>query len=848
MRQLQRSLLVVSFFVCPLIFFTDLTRNPYITQICLLNIALLLAGAALLWRASVLGPSELPQTPLNLPLAAWIVACALSWCVAYVFHRAFFRPAIAAQGALAFLFLGANALLPFLLGACFSREAGEDEVSLAAWAVFVLGWGMLWLAFPQLRAPSAPAADLWGHVWDGYGVVVWACGLAAALWLCRRGRWIDLEHLALATGFLASAYAVLQYFNIDPIWPHVLNPYGGRSVSTFGNPNFLSSFNVLLLPMAAVFFSRSRGGRRWTYGILFLTLEAALLCSLTRSSWAGALAALAVLAFWPGVRRFVMEEPRPHGLLAGLGVAMALLWPSSLIASGYAPSVIGRLKEVIVAVHTHSRYSSFYQRVLIWTCGWQMGAENPLTGKGFGLFELFYPFYQGHLLFALDLFRHLRTHANNAHNEIVEVWSQTGLVGLGIFAWLWATFFFMARRRFACAARQAEQWAACVAGVAGMLVDNMLNVSLHFAVPALLFWWTVGSCAGAGLPQAARRKASGLWRWGLRAAAAALAVLTWFWVCVWFREAHYFAGFKLLREKRPQAAIEELERSRAWGPREVNALYELGNAYAQSGRYQDALTAYRQALRANAGYDEIYFNIGTIESTRLGQPRQALPFYRMAQWINPISPEIYVNLGDVYLSDPVRYRDAGIDLLRQAVRIFPENAVHWSNLGYLCSLAKRYDEAQAAYLRALALDPELKPARVNLETLLRQTGRPHPAQLDAIAGVGELEGRILRHDYSPATLALAQRLDRRFPDNPKVRFFLGSLYMARGRPGEAARLLEWVVARQPDQVWARVNLAEAYLALRRPQDAAAQEQAVLRLDPGNAQARKRLAQLSGIVK
>ena len=45
MKRTRQVLFAVLLFVCPLIFFTNLTRNPYVTQICLLNLSLLLLAA-----------------------------------------------------------------------------------------------------------------------------------------------------------------------------------------------------------------------------------------------------------------------------------------------------------------------------------------------------------------------------------------------------------------------------------------------------------------------------------------------------------------------------------------------------------------------------------------------------------------------------------------------------------------------------------------------------------------------------------------------------------------------------------------------------------------------------------
>src|SRR5207248_1948758 len=144
---------------------------------------------------------------------------------------------------------------------------------------------------------------------------------------------------------------------------------------------------------------------------------------------------------------------------------------------------------------------------------------------------------------------------------------------------------------------------------------NLLNVSLHFAVPAFTFWFAAGLALGA----AARTKPARLVPKALAAALAVLAVLgCGYWVRTWEREVWYFAGFKLLRQSeqlpslRP-SAIRALETSRDWGPPEVNALYELGNSYARSDRFVDADKAYGQAIDANAGYDEIYYNVAAIK-------------------------------------------------------------------------------------------------------------------------------------------------------------------------------------------------------------------------------------------
>lgn len=851
MNTARRWLLVTAHFMCPLLFFTNLTRNPYVSQIALLNLALALAFAAWAWRETAReGGARLPKLPIELPLAAFLAVWGLSWLHAYYAHVDFFKPSMAAEGARSALFLLVNCVAAFWLAAnVTAEEDGSSDVALGPWIALVCFWGLMWVAFPSARTRTGAATeDFFGIAWDPYGGLVWALGLAAVAWLCRRGRAIDFLHLAFATGLLASLYGVCQYFNYELVWPNVLNPYGGRAVSTFGNPNFLSTYNAALMPSALAFFLSERSaGRRWAYGALFLILEAALLATLTRSSWGGAAVGVAALVISARMRARLKEDPRAVGLLFGLALALALAWPSSTISSGYTPTFVGRLTEFSEIAKRDGFYSPFHQRVLIWTSAWMMGSESPLLGKGGGLFELFYPFYQGNLLHAYSFFHTMRTHANNSHNEILEVFAQTGVLGLGAFLWLWATFFLTAWRWAKTKAGEDPVWIGAVAGVAAVLADNLLNVSLHFAVPAFMFWWLAGTAMGRGARDGAATRTWSPAPWALRLAGASLvgaALLgAWQQVRFWEREAWYFAGFKEIRQGNMPAAMRSLERSRAWGPREVNAIYELGNSYARSGQPAKAAEAYEGALQANAGYDEIYFNLGTVYASQLGRADKAGGYFETAWALNPLSESVVNGLSAFYLRDAVKNKVVAEALLNEALKIFPQNTNHWNNLGYLMTMDKRWPEAEAAYTRAVEIQPDAPVLERNLYAVAAQSGRPRAPILQDLAELRSLDADVAKGDWSPRSLKRATALAAKRPSFLKARFVYGSLLLANGRAQEAATELEAVVALDPKRAAPRVNLGNAYLALGRAAEGEAQLRAALALEPGNAGIRARLTAL-----
>lgn len=102
--------------------------------------------------------------------------------------------------------------------------------------------------------------------------------------------------------------------------------------------------------------------------------------------------------------------------------------------------------------------------------------------------------------------------------------------------------------------------------------------------------------------------------------------------------------------------------------------------------------------------------------------------------------------------------------LRQAVAIDPELPGAWVNLGVALRRSGDMEAAEAAYRRALEIDPEEASAYQNLAALLSFRGR---------------------HAESRELLALATRMGKR---NPFSYLALGDLSLAYGRLDEARRL------------------------------------------------------------
>jgi Flp pilus assembly protein TadD len=142
--------------------------------------------------------------------------------------------------------------------------------------------------------------------------------------------------------------------------------------------------------------------------------------------------------------------------------------------------------------------------------------------------------------------------------------------------------------------------------------------------------------------------------------------------------------------------------------------------------------------------------------TALGQRDQAAAAYQQVLRLDPRAAPAMLGLGRYYLStDPAR---AEAEFLTAATEA-PHDAVAQNDLGIARDLQGRHDEAQEAYRRALAADPQMEAAQVNLALSLAFGGQARQgAQLLNPIASAPGASQKLRHDLA-AVLALAGERD-----------------------------------------------------------------------------------------
>ena len=203
-----------------------------------------------------------------------------------------------------------------------------------------------------------------------------------------------------------------------------------------------------------------------------------------------------------------------------------------------------------------------------------------------------------------------------------------------------------------------------------------------------------------------------------------------------YPEAHYNLGNALMAQSRPGEAVaayaEALRRQPDHDRARANlgiACASLGQALMQSGAFDEAATAFRQALAINPLSAEGHYNLGNALKAQ-GGPAGAAGAYRDAIRLDPRLAEAHSNLGNV-LAELGQYDDA-LAAHRDAMAARPDSADIVYNFGNALKDSGRLDEAADAYAHAIRLDPDHAASHGNLGIVRMAQGRLE----DAIAGYG----------------------------------------------------------------------------------------------------------------
>lgn len=292
-------------------------------------------------------------------------------------------------------------------------------------------------------------------------------------------------------------------------------------------------------------------------------------------------------------------------------------------------------------------------------------------------------------------------------------------------------------------------------------------------------------------------------RWGRRSLAVWAVVAAGWGGATFARNADYRTDTGLWRD-----TIAKL-------PSNPRAYDALGNALADAGRPEQAVVAFREALRVAPDYVESRNNLGVLLA-KLDRPAEAIRAFEAALKFNPAYATAHFNLANT-LVEAGRPAEARPHYL-ETLRLNPGQPDVLLRLADLELKSRDFLAAEEHYRAVLAATPQCLPAHFSLAFALVNQGR----LTDAIAEMR-------------ATVELA-------PDQPMAHYNLGNALVQAQQLPEAAAAYRRALELDPGLVAAHFNLGNTYALLTRYPEAIREYEAVLSLDPAHPAAKIHLAE------
>ena len=416
-------------------------------------------------------------------------------------------------------------------------------------------------------------------------------------------------------------------------------------ISTLGNWDFLGTY----LAASLVIMVSCRG--RWSVLASLIVIGAMCFCR-SRGAWL-ALGAVSLLSFL-GFRSRFFQRWQTRAV-----IVVAVLAGTALLARSYV-----------------QRQWRTDVRPVIWKATLEMIAARPLLGHGLGTYVVAYPMYRLPEYFLRPKATNVTDHA---HNELLEITAEQGLIGLTATLWLWATAVscgFRACRRFDGADRR------CLWGMFGamlvLMLHGLVDVDLRYLPNQSLLWLLMGLVVGADVAPSCWRRIT-IYPRPVRWCAAGVCLVFGMWITVAdvFRPVSADLQDRQARiaEERGDlpAAVQHAWNALLLDPFRLRTRYLLAIALSRLPEPEAHEMAIEQCLRIEElapDYADVTYNLGQLHRLA-SHPAEAVTYLRRAVEINPYNVDRRIALASA-LHEAGR-NDEALQQLDRVLQLQPHN-------------------------------------------------------------------------------------------------------------------------------------------------------------------------------
>jgi len=587
----------------------------------------------------------------------------------------------------------------------------------------------------------------------------------------------SIDVMLIATALVA-IYGILQYFGLDFVnWAQSPEE---RIFSTFGNPNFLGAYLIMVIPLAlsrliAIGSSQSsiqqRGYKvaalyganwsgtlqsavRWMLVLLCAMLFTCLLWTLSRGAWVGFLASLLVFGILVGKKGLHQNRRWLSLVLISFAfITTIFILPKRVRNVSGQPTAEANRTDYRKGSVVGERVASILElkeigiagRICAWEDTLKMVKEHPFLGMGLDTFGLTFQKYKS-TKFVRIVGKNII--ADYPHNEFLQVAATMGLIGLVVYLWLWITFLTTGIRlirqtqRFTVQENKfglkhpVEELASTVpfivpgilASVVALLIQNQLGFST--LTTSTLFWFLMGITMGLRnrMLNPDYKSITGEAKMHMGNTNKPVTVEWKFQLMRWivYPVILVISVLLIITFLRPYLA---------------DVHFKRGLVYSKYRIWNKTILEYQRSLSLNPRGEKYRTSLGNAYKERallsyskgekkMWIERAILAFEKNIQ-MNPLNNYHYNDLGTAYmwkaevLSEPTA--DLAIHAFQKAVDLFPNFVDGLNNLAWAYSHKGMFNQAIGLWKRALKIAPDDVLLNYNLGSVYANIGRKEEA-------------------------------------------------------------------------------------------------------------------------
>lgn len=389
----------------------------------------------------------------------------------------FYLPKVAAMIILALSFLAVLAINKIR----FKDIVQKDRINISLFIYFILLAASVYAAENKVFAIIGVPGR-----WEGLVAIT----LYMFLFITARLYLVPDEGLfkiILVTAIIVSIYGILQTMNFDPFPRDVFREnWSSRAFSTMGNPNFLGSYIVLIIPTSIYFYIIKKNITGLTaYAILFYCL----LSTGTRGAWLGTIASImAFAAIHYMYFRYSKGEFTRYIILLVITILLLALYNFNTEGAFIDRFLsIARDANEFLTKGDRADYSGA-NRGFIWKRVAELIKKRPLAGYGIeNLGEAFKKYYTKDMI---ELWNEVR-YLDKAHNEYLHIAVTSGIPSLLVYL----TFISQIILKGLFRLKNCKTALLILSSVIGYMTAAFFNISVVSV--AYVYWIFLGLLAGS---------------------------------------------------------------------------------------------------------------------------------------------------------------------------------------------------------------------------------------------------------------------------------------------------------------------------------------------------------------